>query len=193
MALTLLEQVQAQVANLEDLKAQRETLQNQQKDKINETAQFYRNWQNTCNHLFYEKQRLAVTTFVTTGYHCCLCGMNLLHNTDGKNPTNCIGKVHISSYCGIDDSGKSIPPKQPEYLIPPKYRAEVNSKKEQIHKMEEEIATLDKKIKELTATIEPLEKELDSITHFLNGYFHYPETVYREPFHWGPDDWNYEG
>ncbi len=102
------------------------------------------------------------------------------------NAPNFIGTVIESVYASRDSKEES------PYPIPPKYQAKVSSKKEQLGKLETDEAILEEKLKSLEVSIDLLKTELNNIAHLLNGYFGYPEVVYRPIHRWTRDDFNYD-
>lgn len=219
MAQTLLSKVKARLSQLDKMKKELKNTETQLSKKEQEICDFYRDWKLNCPHAFYRVQRLQICTFFTVGYYCCLCGKY----QRAQYPQTTLSRYHGArdTYIQADSQKKARPPMEPpadinapnfigtvvesvyanadgkdeedHYPIPPEYQAEVDRKNEQLHKLEAEKGKLEKKLQELKNSIKLSETELKDVTHLLNNYFGYPETIIRAPIHWGPDDFNYDG
>lgn len=179
----LLEQVTNRLNKLQELQKQIENLEKQFKENQQSRRNFFLAWQSNCNHALYAVKHLNLCTWVTESYRCCLCSKRF-DKSFFKEPPQCIGSYHVGFYASKTKTDR--------YPIPPERQAEVDEKRRELAKIDAEQASLEKKLRTLRKTVGSIEEELKDITHLLMSHFDYPQTVYEKPFHWGPDDFNYD-
>ena len=212
MEQTLLSEVQERLSQIKKLKEEVTDTQKQIGKKEQEIHNFYQEWQDTCPHAFYRVQHLDIIP-ITVGYRCCLCGeyQNAQYPPTAptrplRSPINYIeymerrrrkarppmkppSDINAPNFIGTVIDGPFV---VPSYPIPPEYQAQVDSKNEQLSKLQAEKGALEEKLKSLESSIKISEKELDDVAHLLNQYFGYPKTVYESVQHWDRDDYSYD-